>query len=79
MKDCYSDNLSETHIMLFYFVLSFYSTVFACSREYTLSSLAPVLCVTVRLKVRSAVARSGTQAGGSTVRSAVTVDSEMRD
>jgi len=36
-------------------------------------------CVTARLKVRSAVARSGTQAGGSTVRSAVTVDSEMRD
>jgi len=35
--------------------------------------------MTARLKVRSAVARSGTQAGGSTVRSVVTVDSEVRD
>ena len=36
-------------------------------------------CATARLKVRSAVARCGTRAGGSTVRSAVAVDSEMLD
>jgi len=54
--------------------------VVAYSRENTQSSLAPGLhCVTARLKVRSAVVRCGTQAGGSTVWSAVAVDSEMRD
>jgi len=34
--------------------------------------------MTARTRVRSAFARCGTQAGGSTVRSAVAVDSEMR-
>ena len=76
-----NDNHSKTHIMLFYFRIGWY-------REFDLhivyrmiasqSCFVVLHCVKARLEMCSVSARSGTQAGDSTVRSAVAVVSELR-